>query len=274
MKPWQTAVRYGAIALAVILIVNIAVWGLKTFGFIFGLTSSGTYDEAKVYEFEPEHIENLEISVAAAKLTMRADPCDKIIVKSNIKNLTVKENGDTLKVKEKQGLLTVTHSDAFVEIFYPIGFSVDKAEIYGGAGKLLIGTLIAEEFDLELGAGDTSIDQLTVTKEAEIVGGAGNLSFTRTEITALDLETGVGRLNFNGILNGNNQISLGIGEAFLDFYDDSERYYFDVEKGIGEIEYHGTDDGNFKRENQETSVTIEGGIGKIAVTFFDKVNNQ
>lgn len=274
MKPWQTAVRYGAIALAVILIVNIAVWGLKTFGFIFGLTSSGTYDEAKVYEFEPEHIENLEISVAAAKLTMRADPCDKIIVKSNIKNLTVKENGDTLKVKEKQGLITVTHSDAFVEIFYPIGFSVDKAEIFGGAGKLLIGTLIAEEFDLELGAGDTSIDQLTVTKEAEIVGGAGNLSFTRTDITALDLETGVGRLSFNGILNGNNQISLGIGEALFGFYDDSERYYFDVEKGIGEIEYHGTDDGNFKREDQETSVKIEGGIGKIAVSFFDKVNDQ
>lgn len=273
MKPWQTAVRYGAIVLAVILIVNIAVWGLKTVGLIFGLTSSGIYDEAKVYEFEPEHIENLEIFVAAAKLTMRADPCDKIIVRSNIKNLTVKENGDTLKVKEKQGLITVTHSDAFVEIIYPIGLTFDKADITSGAGKLEISSLTVKEFDLELGAGDTSIDQLTVTKEAEIVGGAGNLSFTRTEITDLDLEMGVGRLNFSVILNGKNQISLGIGEAILDFYDDSERYYFDVEKGIGEIEYHGTDDGNFKRENQETSVKIEGGIGKITVRFFDKTDN-
>ncbi len=273
MKPWQTAVRYGAIVLAVILIVNIAVWGLKTVGLIFGLTSSGTYDEARVYEFEPEHIENLEIFVAAAKLTLRADPCDKIIVRSNIKNLTAKESGDTLKVKEKQGLLTVTHSDAFVEIIYPFGFSVDKAEIFGGAGKLLIGALSVGEFDLELGAGDTSIDSLTVTRNADIEGGAGNLSFTRTEITDLDLDMGVGRLTFAGVLNGKNQIALGIGEAFLDIYDDAERYYFDVEKGIGSIEYYGTDDGNFKREDQETTVKIEGGIGKINVRFFDKPEN-
>ncbi len=267
MKPWQTLVRYSAIVLAVILIVNIAVWGLKTVGLIFGLTSSGTYDEAMVYDFEPEHIENLEIFVAAAKLTMRADSCDKIVVRSNIKNLTVKENGDTLKVKEKQGLITVTHSDAFVEIIYPIGFSVDKAEIFGGAGKLLIGTLIAEEFDLELGTGDTSIDQLTVTKEAEIVGGAGNLSFTRTEITDLDLDMGVGRLSFNGYLYGRNDISFGVGEAFLELSGEKKDYFFDVEKGIGEIEFYGTDDGNFRRENQETAVKVEGGIGKIVIKF-------
>ena len=86
MKPWQTAVRYGAIVLAVILIVNIAVWGLKIVGLALGLASSGTYDEARVYDFDPDSIENLEIDIAAAQFTLRADPCDKIIVKSNIKN--------------------------------------------------------------------------------------------------------------------------------------------------------------------------------------------
>lgn len=272
MKSWQTLVRYGAIVLAVILIVNIAVWGLKAIGLIMGLTSSGTYDEAMIYDFDADKIDSLDIDIAADHFTLRADPGDKIIVKSNIKNLTAKENGTTLKVKEKQGLFTVTHSDAFVEIIYPIDFIFEKVDIISGAGKLGIHSLTVKEFDLELGAGDTSIDRLTVTKEAEIAGGAGNLNFTRTEITDLDLEMGVGRLSFNVILNGKNQISLGIGEAMLDFFD-AERYYFDVEKGIGEIEYYGTDDGNFKRENQETSVKIEGGIGKITVRFFDKPDN-
>lgn len=273
MKPWQTIVKYGAIVLAVILIVNIAIWGLRLFGVILGVASLGTYDEARIYNFAADSIDSLDIDIAAAHFTLRADPGDKIIVKSNIKNLTAKESGSTLKVKERQGLFTVTESDAFVEIIYPIGLAFDKADITSGAGKLEISSLTVKEFDLELGAGDTSIDQLTVTKEADIEGGAGNLSFTRTEITDLDLEMGVGRLSFNVILNGKNQISLGIGEAILDFYDDAERYYFDVEKGIGEIEYYGTDDGNFRRDNQETSVKIEGGIGKITVRFFDKTDN-
>lgn len=273
MKPWQTLVKYGAIAFAVILIINIAVWSLSAFGFIFRLSSSGTSDEAKVYSFDSGVIDSLDIDIAAAHFTLRADPGDKIIVKSNIKNLTAKESGSTLKVKEKQGLFTVTESDAFVEIIYPNDFIFEKVDIISGAGKLGIHTLTVKEFDLELGAGDTSIDRLTVTKEAEIAGGAGNLSFTRTEITDLDLDMGIGRLSFSVVLNGKNQISLGIGEAILDFYDDAERYYFDVEKGIGEIEYYGTDDSNFKRENQETTVKIEGGIGKITVRFFDKPEN-
>ena len=273
MKPWQTLVKYCAIALAVILIVNIAFWSLTAFGFIFRLSSSGTSDEAEVYSFDSDVIDCLDVDIAAAHVTLHADPGDKIIVKSNIKNLTAKDSGSTLKVKEKQGPFTVTESDAFVEIIYPIDFIFEKVDIFSGAGKLGIHSLTAKEFDLELGAGDTSIDRLTVTKEADIDGGAGNLSFTRTEITDLDLDMGVGRLSFNVILNGKNQISLGIGEAILDFYDDAERYYFDVEKGIGEIEYYGTDESNFKRADQESFVKIEGGIGKITVRFFDKPDN-
>ncbi|MBO5967349.1 MAG: DUF4097 family beta strand repeat protein [Clostridia bacterium] len=267
MKSWQTLVRYGAIALALILIVNIAVWGLRIFGVVFGLASLGTYDEAKVYSFAPESIETLDIDISAAQFTLTSDPCDEIIVKSNLKNLTVKETRGTLRIKEKHGVLTVTDTEAYVEIFYPLGFEFDNVDIDGGAGKLVISRLTAQTLDLDLGAGDTSFDDLTVTKEAEIDGGAGALSFSRSDLTNLDIDMGVGRLSFAGIMNGKNQISLGVGEAVIDLYDDAERYYFDVEKGIGEIEYHGTDDGNFKRENQETSVKIEGGIGKIVIKF-------
>ena len=52
MKPWQTAVRYGAIALASVMIFSIAFWGLRVVGFILGLASLGTYEEAKVYSYD------------------------------------------------------------------------------------------------------------------------------------------------------------------------------------------------------------------------------
>ncbi len=267
MKTWQTLVRYGAIALASVMIFSIAFWGLRIVGVVFAVVSVGTYEEARVYSFNANGIDNLEIDISAAHFTLDSSNGDKITVKSNIKSLSAKESGNTLKIKEKQGLFTVTHTDAFVEIFYPIGFEFDEVDIDGGAGRLTIIDLTAERFDADLGAGDTGFVDLTVTKEADIDGGVGHLNFSRAEITDLDLDLGVGHFSFHGILNGTNKISFGVGEAFLELSGEKKDYFFDVEKGIGEIEFYGTDDGNFRRENQETAVKVEGGIGKIVIKF-------
>ncbi|MBR4062617.1 MAG: DUF4097 family beta strand repeat protein [Clostridia bacterium] len=267
MKPWQTAVRYGAIALASVMIFSIAFWGLRVVGFTLGLASLGTYEEAKVYSFNANGIENLKIDIAAAQFSLKPSNGDKITVKTNIKNLTAKESGNTIKIKEKQGLFTVTNTDAFVEIFYPRGFEFDEVDIDSGAGQLGIQYLTTERLDLDLGAGNASLHSLTVTKEAEIDGGTGHLNFSSSYITGLDLDMGVGQLTINAVLNGNNHISLGIGETFCHFYGESEDYYLDVEKGVGEIEYYRTDDANFNRNGQATTVRIEGGIGKISVVL-------
>lgn len=273
MKPWQKTVRYCAIAFAIIIMVNIVFWGLSLVSLVFGVASPGTSDEATVYSFNADGIENLEIDISAARFTFDTSNGDKIIVKSNIEKLTAKEDGKTVKVKEKQRAFAVADSDAFIDVTVPLDFVFKKVEIFGGAGMISINGLNSEKLDLDLGAGDTSIDRLKITKKADIDGGAGNLTFTRTEITGLDLDMGVGYLSMNCVLNGENSISLGVGETVLDFYDEKEKYYFDVGYGIGEIEFHGTDDGNFERSGQETTVKIEGGIGKISVRFFDKPDN-
>lgn len=274
MKPWQKTVRYCAIAFAIIIMVNIVFWGLSLVGLVFGVASPGTSDEATVYSFNADGIENLEIDISAARFTFDTSNGDKIIVKSNIKKLTAKEDGKTVKVKEKQRAFAVADSDAYIDVTVPLDFVFKKVEIFGGAGMISINGLNSEKLDLDLGAGDTSIDRLKITKKADIDGGAGNLTFTRTEITELDLDLGVGYFNFHGVLNGNNDISFGVGESVFDFYDDKERYYFDVEKGIGEIEYYGPEDFNFVRDGQDTTVKLEGGIGKITIRFFDKIDNE
>jgi hypothetical protein len=273
MKPWQKTVRYCAIAFAIVIMVNIVFWGLSLVGLVFGVASPGTSDEATVYSFNADGIENLEIDINAARFTFDSSNGDKIIVKSNIEKLTAKEDGKTVKIKEKQRVFAAADSDAFIDVTVPLDFVFKKVEIFGGAGMISINGLNAEKLDLDLGAGDTSIDRLKITKKADIDGGAGNLTFTRTEITGLDLDMGVGFLSMNCVLNGENSISLGVGETAISIYDENERYYFDVENGIGEIEFHGTDDANFKRNDQETTVKIEGGIGKISVGFFDKPDN-
>jgi hypothetical protein len=267
MKPWQKYVRIGAIIFAVVIILNIVFLGLRFVGVFLGVASVVTDEEAQVHSFDSEAIDTLEIDISAAQFHLKETNGDKITVKSNINGLEAKESGGALRIKEKKSLLSLSDTEAIVEIFYPTGFLFDEVEINGGAGRLTITGLTAERIDFDLGAGDTSIDRLIVTQKADIDGGAGTLLFTRTEISYLDLEMGVGHLSFNGILNEKSNISLGVGEAVFEIYGAKEKYYIDVSKGLGDVDYYGVDPGNFEREGKSSTVKIDGGIGKISVSL-------
>lgn len=265
MKPWQKAVKYCAIAFAVILVANIVGWTLAVFGAIFG-TSSVIAEESQSFEFDA-NIDELEIEISAAAFTLSAQECDKITVKSNLKDLTAKESGGKLKIKEKSRLLTVTDSDAFVEIVYPIGTDFDKVEIFGGAGRLTVSSLTVSSLKLELGAGETVIESLTVEKEADIDGGAGALIFKSSFIKDLELDMGVGELSYSGRLSGKNEISLGIGEARFELEGSKNDYSLDLEKGIGDVKVDGTSVGNSEIGDGDTRIEIDGGVGNIVIDF-------
>lgn len=266
MKPWQKLVKYGAIAFAVIVIVNICVWALTAIGFIFRLSSSGTSDEVKSYEFSAD-IEELEFDITAAAVTIRAEDCDKITVNTNLKNLTAKENGGKLTIKEKQRFITVTESDAFIEIIYPADLVFDKVDIDSGAGSLEIASMNTVKLDLDLGAGETVLTTIEVTGEADIDGGAGSLTMRKANITDLDLDMGVGKFNFEGMLNGSCKISLGVGEADITLLGGRENYKLVLEKGIGDIYVDGEKVGNSKLGDGDRKINIDGGIGEIKVRF-------
>ena len=71
MKPWQKAVKYCAIAFAVILVANIVGWTLAVFGAIFG-TSSVISEESQSFEFDA-NVDELEIEISAAAFTLYED---------------------------------------------------------------------------------------------------------------------------------------------------------------------------------------------------------
>lgn len=266
MKPWQTLVKYGAIALAVVITVNIAVWSLTALGFIFKFSSDGTSDEARVFEFT-EDIEELELEISAAKVTVSAENCDKITVSTNLKNLTAKESGGKLTVKEKQSFITVTHSDAYIELVLPSDLVFDKVDIDGGAGRLEIKSLRTLKLDLDLGAGEALINALDVSSSADIDGGAGSLTVTDSVINNFDLDMGVGELKLEALLGGGCEISLGVGEADITLLGGRENYKLVLEKGIGEIYVDGERVGNTKIGDGACKVDIDGGIGEINVRF-------
>ena len=150
MKPWQTAVRYGAIVLAVILIINIVGWGLKIVGAVLGFASSGTLDESKTYECDAD-TDKLEINISAAQLIIRIEKCESITVKTNLKGVSVKERSNTLKINDNKGFLSIPDTEGFVEIMIPEGTRLNKIDLDLGAGETLLSAICADEVDIDGG---------------------------------------------------------------------------------------------------------------------------
>ncbi len=246
MKPWQTAVRYGAIIVAVILIINIVSWGLKLFGVVIGLTSSGVLDEAKVYEFDAE-VDRLDMDIPAARLVIRYENCDGVTVKSNLANLTAKERSGKLKVDVNKGRISTNEAEPFVEVLIPVG------------------TLLSE-LDLDLGAGETLISSINAEK-ADIDGGAGKLTFRRCVISELDLDMGIGELDFHGKIAEKADVSLGVGKSEFWFLGNKDDYQLVLERGIGSVSIGGEEVGNSKIGTGDIVIDIDGGIGEINVNF-------
>ncbi len=278
MKPWQSLVKYGAIAFAVILIANIAVGAISLIGLLFGLSSSGTLQEPTVNEIK-EEIEVLDIEISAAALTIKTENVDHITVTTNLKDLKVNEKNGKLTVKEKQRLFNVTYSDAYIEIICPmpkgIGDSVQyissaeksfkKVEIDTGAGKLVIEGFYVDRFDLDLGAGEAFLKHL-YAYDADIEGGAGTLDIEYSSFEKLDLDMGVGELKMYSSF-GEAEIDVGVGEADIKLAGHKDDYKLILSKGIGEIKVNGDRVGNGTIGNGEYKLKLSGGIGDINITF-------
>ncbi len=246
MKPWQKAVRYGAIALALILIVNIASCGLKIIGGTLNLASLGTLDEAKLYEFDSD-TDSLEINISAAMLAIRFERCEKITVKSNLKGLTVKERSGNLKINDNKGFLSVNETEGFVEIMIPEGVTLREIDLDLGAGKTVISSIKADRVDID--------------------GGAGELLIRSCDVSELDLDMGVGVLDFHGSITDKADISLGVGKTDITLLGGKDKYKLVLEKGIGEIKVDGETVGNTKLGEGECTVDIDGGVGEININF-------
>lgn len=246
MKPWQTAVRYCAIVLAVILIISIASCGIKIAGIAFGISSLGTLEESKVYECDTD-IDKLEIDISAEMLIIRVEKCESITVKSNLKGLTVKERSGNLKINDNKGFLSVNETEGFVEIMIPEGVTLREIDLDLGAGKTVISSIKADRVDID--------------------GGAGELLIRSCDISELDLDMGVGVLDFHGSITDKADISLGVGKTDITLLGGKDKYRIVLEKGIGEIKVDGETVGNTKLGEGECTVDIDGGVGEINIKF-------
>ena len=127
---------------------------------------------------------------------------------------------------------------------------------------------------MELGAGETVFENLTVTGEAEIETGFGKLSVLGGSVGELEIAVGVGDVSLRLELTEKGSFECGIGNAELVLLGLEEKYTVSVEKGLGAATVDGRSVSNDEKiGNGSVFVEVQGGIGNIQISF-DKREQQ
>lgn len=262
MTMFQRVIKYLAIALAVALIIGIVSGVLALLG-LFGALGDRTDGTMEVYTLSSA-LHELELEIHAAHVTIRQG--DTARLESNLNDLTVKEKNGRLIVRQPRRLFTREHGAVILTL--PATVVPDEADITTGAGNVTVEALTVRDLAMVLGAGEATLGNLTVSGEAEIVGGAGTLTVHDSTLHGLELSMGVGKLNMQATLTGESEIACGVGEVNLTLTGGRETYRVEVTKGLG----NATADGNAVKGETVigsgvNTVEISGGVGSLTVDF-------
>ncbi|MBE6763888.1 MAG: DUF4097 domain-containing protein [Ruminococcaceae bacterium] len=272
MTQFQRVIKTAATVLAIVLAVSIiggivqAVLGLSFVVDVFNgaVAKDNILAEAVVTDFDVGQITALDIDLAAS--TLRIEIGTVLQISNNQKDVSVRQQGNTLVVEEEKK--PFTNDDGVVVLTVPEDMVFVTAQIEMGAGRLEAESLNTAVLDLSIGAGEAAVDTLTVTDKAEIETGAGRLLIQQGTFARLDMELGVGKADITAALGNGSRVECGVGSLKLGLLNGKTAYTVRADTGIGTFTVDGqTVSDNTTVGNGADVVTIEGGVGSVDVTF-------
>lgn len=269
MNAFQKTIKYLAMAFAIFLAVNIIGGILSMVGLFGGLFDglSGRKEatgDLKTYEISAD-IHSLTIDLQAADFTVKQGT--RFSVESNLRHMSVEEKNGVLKIEDEK-LFSGKYSGAVLTLYIPESAIFDEVKISAGAGRMTIDALSAKRLDLDLGAGEATIDRLAVTENADIDGGLGKLTIADGDLHNLDLDMGIGQLILTAALSGNSRFDMGVGASRITVLGSRADYRLDIDKGIGGIEVDGAGVSDIKESHRaDNQIEINGGVGSVSLAF-------
>lgn len=136
-------------------------------------------------------------------------------------------------------------------------------------GELNISDLQTKNLDFNVGAGNVTISNMLVENRADIDGGAGKVVIEDSNLNRLDLDVGVGEFEIkNSILLENTDIDAGIGKLQINLKGTIDDYEILTKRGLGSftIQDNEVEDNKIYGKGQN-KIKIDAGVGKVEISF-------
>lgn len=272
MSIGQKVIKYLAIAFAIALIVGIITTIVRVVSSIpltlkIGKNNSDSNNVIETSsDFESENIAFLDIDIAYSNLTIRKG--EYLKVESSDKNIQCKQDEQKIIIKERNSNWFNNTKKEELIVYVPENIQFDKVNINTGVGKVNIEILNTKVLKMDLGAGETSIQNINITESAKIDTGAGKVNIKEAKINDLRCDLGIGATEISAKLLENTRIGTGVGSLKLDVLGKKEEYETKVNKGLGNV----TIDEEKISDNEvvgngENKIDIDGGVGEIKINF-------
>lgn len=266
MNGAQKAVKGFALAFAVVIMVSVLSVMVGA-GVILERVFSGRevgdggWTDETIIEVEEWEISELRIELKSTSL--RIEQGEEFQVVADEEVIGVRQNGKTVYVEEKERGWWGWWGDigGEVKVVLPKA-DLEKVALDMGAGAVYANGVVAEEMELDLGAGRAEFDGLKVTRRIKIDGGAGLLIMKNAELKNLDLDMGVGKVEVESVLRGDSKISAGVGKLELTLVGEEDDYKVKFDQGLGSLSQEGISLDNPEGKNL---VEIDGGVGAIDI---------
>ncbi len=270
MNTTQKIIKYLAIAFAICLIISIFMGIYHTIGAIGGAVTHSGGNGLNINKY-PNTANILSIDIGASKLKIVEGTSLK--VETNNKYIATTQDFNKLSVTEKSHSIFNTKGKEEVIVYIPKDMTFDKVYISNGAGSINIENITTQDLELELGAGELTIDQITSLNNTDIDGGVGEANINNAYLNNLDLDMGVGEFTITGSIRGKSKIDAGVGELNINLKDNKDNYSIYTETGIGSIRIDGN---SVKNETTygmgNNKIDIDGGVGSINIRFLENNN--
>lgn len=256
MSTSQKIIKNVAIAFAIFLIVTIfssILTGIYAITHIFGKNNIG---ELKTYEVES--FQNLDIDIKYTNINIKQG--DKCIVETNNSDIEIKSLNNTLKISENKHNIFKNNTGELT-IYVPA--NLEETKINNGSGTLYIENLMTNKLNLNLGVGETVIDNIE-TNSAYIDTGLGSFKINNGKLNNLDFDMGIGETIITSFISGNSNLDTGIGNLELNLIGDD--YKLKINKGIGKVTIDNQEISDKEVVgNGSNNISISGGIGEIKI---------
>ncbi len=273
MTTAQKIIKYIANAFAIFLTVTI-IFSILSAGYgilialgVINKQENNISEDLITISDKIDEISTLKLDIKGSDLQIKNG--GKFEVKTNNSNIKYLNENGNVSVKEEGAIKWYfgKNYDGTVIVYLPEDMKqIEDVKIDIGAGTISIEKLNTKKLYLELGAGNVTIDNMTVSEEMRLDGGAGNIEINSGRIANTDIDLGIGKTTIKSDITGNSKIDTGIGELNLDLTLPKEDYKIVVDKGIGEIRFNGKSIGDDTSLGNGTNyIKVSGGVGGINI---------